>query len=287
MGKRRPGVRETAVRRRALPVRTQPPSQTRASHSIAASRKRSGRALGRPMLSRLLYWTMVLGLWASMAAIGALVVAAATLPPIQSLAVPKRPPTIEILGTDGHSLASRGEMSGTDVPIRDLPPYLPKAFIAIEDRRFYSHFGVDPVGLVARRRCQCAATPRFAGRLDHHPAARQEFVSHPGAHGLAQAAGGRPGALARAQIQQAGDSRALSQPRLFRFGRLRRGSGGPALFRQVGPAGEDRGSCDARRPRAIPVATCTEPQPERRRAPRPGRADGHERGRLHQRERGE
>src|SRR5690606_767186 len=28
-----------------------------------------------------------------------------------------------------------------------LPPYLPKAFIAIEDRRFYSHFGLDPFGI--------------------------------------------------------------------------------------------------------------------------------------------
>ncbi len=28
-----------------------------------------------------------------------------------------------------------------------LPPYLPKAFIAIEDRRFYSHRGVDPFGI--------------------------------------------------------------------------------------------------------------------------------------------
>ena len=32
--------------------------------------------------------------------------------------------------------------------LQDLPPYLPKAFIAIEDRRFYSHFGIDPVGIV-------------------------------------------------------------------------------------------------------------------------------------------
>jgi penicillin-binding protein 1A len=148
MGKRSAGHKGNGSAPARAAGENAPPSQTRASHSIAASRKRSGRALERPMLSRLLYWTMVLGLWASMAAIGALVVAAATLPPIQSLAVPKRPPTIEILGTDGHSLASRGEMSGTDVPIRELPPYLPKAFIAIEDRRFYSHFGVDPVGLV-------------------------------------------------------------------------------------------------------------------------------------------
>jgi penicillin-binding protein 1A len=79
---------------------------------------------------------------------GSLAFVAATLPPIQSLEVPKRPPTIEIVGIDGRLLASRGEMSGTDVPLRELPPYLPKAFVAIEDRRFYRHFGVDPTGLV-------------------------------------------------------------------------------------------------------------------------------------------
>ena len=51
------------------------------------------------------------------------------------------------MGLDGKPLVMRGEMSGTDVPIKELPPYLPRAFIAIEDRRFYSHIGVDPVGL--------------------------------------------------------------------------------------------------------------------------------------------
>ena len=38
-------------------------------------------------------------------------------------------------------------MAGANVALKDLPPYLPKAFIAIEDRRFYSHYGVDPVGI--------------------------------------------------------------------------------------------------------------------------------------------
>ena len=90
----------------------------------------------------------MLTLWGIIAAGGSLVFVAATLPPIQSLEVPKRPPTVEIVGIDGHPLVSRGEMSGTDVPIKELPAYLPKAFIAIEDRRFYDHFGVDPVGLL-------------------------------------------------------------------------------------------------------------------------------------------
>src|SRR6516165_1404700 len=111
--------------------------------SSARKRKRSRRS----PLARLAYWTLVLGVWALIMGAGALAFVAATLPPIQSLEVPKRPPTIEIAGIDGRPLVSRGEMSGTDVPLRELPPYLPKAFVAIEDRRFYNHFGIDPTGL--------------------------------------------------------------------------------------------------------------------------------------------
>ena len=112
-------------------------------------RKRGGRGggRGRSPVSRLIYWTLVLGLWAVITAAGTIAWVGSTLPPIQSLEVPKRPPKIEIVGLDGKILATRGEMAGTDVPIKALPPYLPKAFIAIEDRRFYSHYGVDPIGL--------------------------------------------------------------------------------------------------------------------------------------------
>jgi penicillin-binding protein 1A len=39
-------------------------------------------------------------------------------------------------------------MAGANVELKELPPYLPKAFIAIEDRRFYSHFGIDPFGIL-------------------------------------------------------------------------------------------------------------------------------------------
>jgi penicillin-binding protein 1A len=99
-------------------------------------------------LSRLCYWVLVLGIWAGIVLIGAVVWAGAHLPPIQSLEIPKRPPTIEITGLDGSMLAERGEMAGANVALKELPAYLPKAFIAIEDRRFYSHFGIDPYGIL-------------------------------------------------------------------------------------------------------------------------------------------
>ncbi len=111
------------------------------------SRKRRSGGRARGVFFRLFYWGAVLGLWATIAVVGVLVWVGAHLPAIQSLEIPKRPPTIQITGVDGSVLATRGEMAGANVALKDLPPYLPKAFIAIEDRRFYSHYGVDPIGI--------------------------------------------------------------------------------------------------------------------------------------------
>jgi penicillin-binding protein 1A len=124
-----------------------PPRERKPRESKSVSKRRAGsRAAGG--LSRLLYWCLVLSLWGAIAVVGAVIWAGAHLPAIQSLEIPKRPPTIEIVGIDGSVLAERGEMAGANVSLKDLPPYLPKAFIAIEDRRFYSHYGVDPIGII-------------------------------------------------------------------------------------------------------------------------------------------
>jgi len=52
-----------------------------------------------------------------------------------------------ILGDNGATLTTRGEMGGAAVPLSELPDYVPNAFVAIEDRRFYSHHGIDPLGI--------------------------------------------------------------------------------------------------------------------------------------------
>ena len=116
--------------------------------SASASAKKKKRKGSRgSLIGRAAYWSLVIGLWCFIGAIGVIGWVAAHLPPIQSLEVPKRPPSIQIVGLNGRVLATRGEMGGSAVPLRELPPYLPKAFLAIEDRRFYSHYGVDPFGI--------------------------------------------------------------------------------------------------------------------------------------------
>ena len=122
------------------------PRKSRAAERKESKSKARGRS--RSGLGRLVYWGAVLGLWAIIAGAGVIIWVGAHLPAIQSLEIPKRPPTIQITGMDGSVIATRGEMPGANVSLKDLPPYLPKAFIAIEDRRFYSHFGIDPTGII-------------------------------------------------------------------------------------------------------------------------------------------
>jgi len=101
----------------------------------------------RSGFGRIVYWGAVLALWALIAGIGALIWIGIHLPPIQSLEIPKRPPSVLILGVNGATLATRGDMGGAAVPLAELPAYVPNAFVAIEDRRFYSHHGIDPLGI--------------------------------------------------------------------------------------------------------------------------------------------
>ena len=68
-------------------------------------------------------------------------------------------------------------MGGAAVPLKDLPHYVPQAVIAIEDRRFYSHFGIDPIGWRARMSPTSCAGGVVAGRLDASPSSSPRTCS--------------------------------------------------------------------------------------------------------------
>lgn len=71
---------------------------------------------------------------------------AVTAPLSRSLK-PIAPPSVSLMSADGHLIARRGAMIDRPVAIADLPEHVPQAFMAIEDRRFYSHWGIDPRGI--------------------------------------------------------------------------------------------------------------------------------------------
>ena len=67
--------------------------------------------------------------------------------PLSKSLEPIAPPQVTLLASDGTPIARRGAMVNEPVEIAELPPHVVQAFLAIEDRRFYSHWGVDPRGI--------------------------------------------------------------------------------------------------------------------------------------------
>lgn len=135
----------------------------KAGRNRRAGRRRrgdgNGGGFGR-FLSRSVYWTFVLGVWAFLAVAGVVAYYVYHMPGLAELQVPERPASVKVLATDGTSLGQRGQMHGHAVAVRNLPPYVVQAVIATEDSRFYSHFGIDVVGVT-----RAMMTNISAGRL--------------------------------------------------------------------------------------------------------------------------
>ena len=107
---------------------------TMAPRGPGKSRKKKSKGKHRSLVGRVAYWSLVLGIWCFIGAIGVIAWVAAHLPPIQSLEVPKRPPAIEIVDLSGRVLANRGDTSGPPLPLKELPPYLPQGTVMILSR---------------------------------------------------------------------------------------------------------------------------------------------------------
>jgi len=109
-------------------------------------RQRRGFSFWR-LFGRLFYWGATLGIVGVIAVAGLVYYYAMQMPAMDTWKVPDVPPNIRIVAADGQLMSNRGRRGGAAVSLSDLPEYVPQAFIAIEDRRFYQHFGVDLIGL--------------------------------------------------------------------------------------------------------------------------------------------
>ena len=67
--------------------------------------------------------------------------------PLNKSLQPIAPPQITLLASDGTPIARNGAVVDAPVRVSDLPAHVTQPFLAIEDRRFYDHWGVDPRGI--------------------------------------------------------------------------------------------------------------------------------------------
>jgi len=102
----------------------------------------------RTPLQALFYWTLVLGVWGAIFIVAFLAVFATDLPDTSTLYNVQRQPSISYLDRSGALVAVRGSQESPPVDIDKLPAYVPAAFVSIEDRQFYHHFGFNPWGMI-------------------------------------------------------------------------------------------------------------------------------------------
>jgi penicillin-binding protein 1A len=68
--------------------------------------------------------------------------------PLSKSLEPPAPPSITLLSAEGKPIARRGAVIAAPVDAARLPEHVRNAFVGIEDRRFYGHWGVDPRGIL-------------------------------------------------------------------------------------------------------------------------------------------
>ena len=119
-----------------------------------AKGKGSGRARGKRRrlgsgraLALLAKWIATASVWGVVAAGGLVAWYATDLPDAEKALSVTRRPTVTLLAADGSRLAAFGDLYASPVRFDELPPDLTRAVLATEDRRFYDHFGVDPIAI--------------------------------------------------------------------------------------------------------------------------------------------
>lgn len=114
---------------------------------FAPGRLFQGFRTGGGIFATLARLALVAGIWGLVAFGGLMAWYAYDLPDFDDLYIVERKSSVTLKAADGMVLATYGDLYGEHQALKSLPPSLPQALMATEDRRFYSHFGIDPIGL--------------------------------------------------------------------------------------------------------------------------------------------
>jgi len=109
--------------------------------------KKSGGGGGRKWVKRLLLWGLTLAIWAGIGLGGVVAYYALDLPDIDRMTAQTRRPSAVFQSVEGEVFAAYGDLYGEPLDLGEMSPFIAQAVLATEDRRFYSHWGVDPIGL--------------------------------------------------------------------------------------------------------------------------------------------
>jgi penicillin-binding protein 1A len=120
-----------------------PPPRRRAPMRAPQKRRRSGRGF----FGTLAYWGAVMVLWVGIFGVGVFIWVASDLPDPDELWRKTDRPSITFVDIQGQVVDRRGAPDSPPIDLKSLPVYVPQAVMAIEDRKFYKHWGFDFEGL--------------------------------------------------------------------------------------------------------------------------------------------
>jgi len=123
-----------------------PPKSPRPPRKPKVPRGKGGGGQ-RVWLRRLLIWGATLAIWIGIMLGGVVAYYAIDLPDIDKMTAQTRRPSVVFQAGDGEVFAAYGDLYGEPLELPEISPYIVQAVLATEDRRFYSHWGFDPIGL--------------------------------------------------------------------------------------------------------------------------------------------
>lgn len=91
---------------------------------------------------------IILSIWAVTLFLVSLLYFAHDLPDLEKFYKSPKMRKITLVNSSGEILVNSGDLYGEYIYLTDMPKTLINALIATEDRRFFSHFGIDPIGLL-------------------------------------------------------------------------------------------------------------------------------------------
>ncbi len=97
---------------------------------------------------RILLVLLGLGALAALGLVMAVLVTMKSLPSYSTLKASEHGQMIVVRARDGRELVSIGPSYGEWLDAREIPDVMKNAMVAVEDRRFYDHWGVDPIGVI-------------------------------------------------------------------------------------------------------------------------------------------
>ncbi len=103
---------------------------------------------GRGFWGTIFYWLAIASLWAAVVGVAVFIWVASDLPDPEELWKKTDRPSITYVDINGEVIERRGAADAPPVDLKSIPKWVPQAVLAIEDRKFYHHIGVDPFGLM-------------------------------------------------------------------------------------------------------------------------------------------